>query len=200
MTNKDIVRRIRGTGGAARILGGINVVLIGTFYIFALFGGGQMAIFYHFTSLMGIAVGWALFVIGRRVYSNPDQSQKDGIYMIIFLSFLALLIGIINKGFPFFFVMLIFFGINTLQHLKKHGSITNLHEVLADLANPIMTDAERKKQKKAISRNIWKTIGLAFGTAFVLFSVFIAIVALFAEKFERDTKSAPIYINEPNAI
>ena len=110
-----------------------------------------------------------------------------------------LLIGIVNKTFPFFFLMLIFFGINTLWRLKKHGPITNLPEVLADFVNPTMTDAERKEQKRAINRNTWKTVGLAFGVVFVLFSVFIAIVALFPEEFEIDTESTPIHIIEPDA-
>lgn len=176
MTDKDIVRLIRGTGSAARFLGGFNVVFSGALYILAFLGGIQITIFYHLASLVGIAVGCALFVIGRRVYLTPDHSQKDGIYTIILLSFLTLLIGIVNKTFPFFFLMLMFFGTNTLWRLKKHGPITNLSEVLADLASPMMTDAERKEQKKMINRNTWRTVGLTFGIASVFF------VVLFDEK------------------
>lgn len=199
-TDKDIVRLIRGTGGAARILGGINVVFSGFLYVFALLGDGQIPVSYHLTSVAGILIGCALFVVGHRVYVIPDHSQKDGIYKIIILSFLMLLIGITNKTFPFFFLMLVFFGINTLWRLKKHGPITNLSEVLAELKRPTMTEAERKAQKKVVNRNTWKTVGLAVGIVFALFAALIVFAALFPEKFETDTEPTTIHTSDPDIV
>lgn len=199
MADKDIVKLIRGTGNAARILGGVNLVADGILYMTALARDAQLPAEFRYKAIFYIVASVVLLVVGQRVYTKPDHTQRDRLIVILIFCIAIVILGAMDKFPSMMFVLLAFFTAKTLSRLKKNGPITNLPEVLASLARPTMTETERKEQKKVINRNTWKTVGLAVGIVFALFVVLIVIVAVFPEKFESDVEPSPIHITDPSA-